>query len=93
METWLISLYWIMACTVSIELLVKVLAVSAGDNLLLSLPDGEAELKASVEPAPPAGRSLVFLGDSEIGRAGPLSPRAGLHRSWARCLFSHNVPQ
>jgi hypothetical protein len=43
--------------------------VSAGDNLVLTLPDREAELKASVEPAPPAGESLVFLCDSETGRA------------------------
>lgn len=35
--------------------------MSAGDNLVLTLPNGEAELKASVEPAPPAGESLVFL--------------------------------
>jgi len=42
--------------------------VSAGDNLVLTLPNGEAELKASVEPAPPAGESLVFL-VTQTGRA------------------------
>ncbi|KAM7322744.1 hypothetical protein ACRRTK_018249 [Alexandromys fortis] len=31
---------------------VKALAVSAGDNLVITLPNSEAELKASVEPAP-----------------------------------------
>lgn len=61
--------------------------MSAGDNLVLTLPDREADLKASVEPAPPAGESLAFVGDSETGSAGTFSPRAGLHRPWARCLF------
>lgn len=36
--------------------------MSAGDNLVITLPDSEAELKASVEPAPPAGKSLTFFG-------------------------------
>lgn len=43
--------------------------MSAGDNLVITLPDSEAELKASVEPAPSAGKSLTFL-----GRTGVFSP-------------------
>ncbi|NP_001074520.1 dyslexia-associated protein KIAA0319 homolog precursor [Mus musculus] len=39
---------------------VKALAVSAGDNLVLTLPDREAELKASVEPAPPADTTYSY---------------------------------
>ncbi|EDL86494.1 similar to mKIAA0319 protein (predicted), isoform CRA_a [Rattus norvegicus] len=39
---------------------VKALAVSAGDNLVLTLPNGEAELKASVEPAPPADTAYTY---------------------------------
>lgn len=62
--------------------------MSAGDNLVLTLPDGDADLKASVEPAPPAGESLVFLGDSETGRAGAFSPRAGLQRHGLDAFFS-----
>ena len=37
--------------------------VSAGDNLIITLPENEVELKASVVPAPPAGESLTFLWD------------------------------
>ncbi|XP_052584289.1 dyslexia-associated protein KIAA0319 homolog isoform X2 [Peromyscus californicus insignis] len=39
---------------------VKALAVSAGDNLVITLPDSEAELKASVEPAPPADTTYSY---------------------------------
>ncbi|XP_031214885.1 dyslexia-associated protein KIAA0319 homolog isoform X1 [Mastomys coucha] len=39
---------------------VKALAVSAGDNLVLTLPDGDADLKASVEPAPPADTTYSY---------------------------------
>lgn len=39
---------------------VKALAVTAGDNLVITLPDSEADLKASVEPAPPAGTSYSY---------------------------------
>ncbi|CAO2595556.1 Dyslexia-associated protein KIAA0319 homolog [Lemmus lemmus] len=39
---------------------VKALAVSAGDNLVITLPDSEAELKASVEPAPPADTAYSY---------------------------------
>ncbi|XP_040611667.1 dyslexia-associated protein KIAA0319 homolog isoform X2 [Mesocricetus auratus] len=39
---------------------VKALAVSAGDNLVITLPDSEAELKASVEPAPPADSTYSY---------------------------------
>ncbi|KAL1784078.1 dyslexia-associated protein KIAA0319-like [Sigmodon hispidus] len=39
---------------------VKVLTVSAGDNLVITLPDSEAELKASVEPAPPADTTYSY---------------------------------
>lgn len=49
--------------------------MSAGDNLVITLPDSEAELKVSVEPAPPAGKSLTFLGDWASGRTGVFSPR------------------
>lgn len=50
--------------------------MSAGDNLVITLPDSEAELKASVEPAPSAGKSLTFLGDWASGRTGVFSPRS-----------------
>lgn len=43
--------------------------MSAGDHLAITLPDSEAELKASVEPAPSAGKSLTFS-----GRTGVFSP-------------------
>ncbi|ERE77278.1 putative dyslexia-associated protein [Cricetulus griseus] len=39
---------------------VKELAVSAGDNLVITLPDSETELKASVEPAPPADSTYSY---------------------------------
>ena len=48
--------------------------MSAGDNLVITLPDSEAELKASVAPAPSAGKSLTFLGDWTSGRTGVFSP-------------------
>ena len=37
--------------------------VSAGENLVITSPADEVELKASVVPAPPAGESLTFLWD------------------------------
>nr|XP_048284074.1 dyslexia-associated protein KIAA0319 homolog [Myodes glareolus] len=39
---------------------VKALAVSAGDNLVITLPDSEAELKASVAPAPSADTTYNY---------------------------------
>lgn len=50
--------------------------MSAGDNLVITLPNSEAELKASVEPAPSEGKSLTFLGDWASGRTGVFSPRS-----------------
>lgn len=37
--------------------------VSAGDNLTITLPENEVELKAFVVPAPPAGENMTFLCD------------------------------
>ena len=37
--------------------------VSAGENIVITSPADEVELKASVVPAPPAGESLTFLWD------------------------------
>nr|XP_038951813.1 dyslexia-associated protein KIAA0319 homolog isoform X3 [Rattus norvegicus] len=54
----LISPSWPLSPTTSRT--VKALAVSAGDNLVLTLPNGEAELKASVEPAPPADTAYTY---------------------------------
>lgn len=49
--------------------------MSAGDNLVITLPNSEAELKASVDPAPSAGKSLTFLGDWAAGRTEVFSPQ------------------
>lgn len=85
------TLYYIMARTVSNQLLVKELAVSAGDNLVITLPDSETELKASVEPAPPAGESLTFLGNSGTGGTQVFSPRSP--QIIGLMYPSHNIPQ
>lgn len=37
--------------------------VSAGDNLIITLPENEVELKASVVPVPPAGENWTLLWD------------------------------
>ena len=52
-----------MKCTFSNKLSVKQLMVSAGENIVITSPADEVELKASVVPAPPAGESLTFLWD------------------------------
>ena len=40
--------------------------VSAGQNLVITSPADEVELKASVVPAPPAGESVTFLWDQWV---------------------------
>ena len=40
--------------------------VSAGENIVITSPADEVELKASVVPAPPAGESLTFLWDQWV---------------------------
>lgn len=65
------SLSCVKECTVSNQLLVKQLLVSAGDNLLITFPENGLELKAFVVPSPPAGESVTFLCD-------PRGPLAGL---------------
>ncbi|XP_032717659.1 dyslexia-associated protein KIAA0319 homolog [Lontra canadensis] len=52
---------------------VKELLVWAGENRIVTLPEREVELKASVVPAPPAGESLPPLSDSG-GRAAGRPP-------------------
>ena len=37
--------------------------VSAGENRVITSPEDEVELKASVVPVPPAGEALTFLWD------------------------------
>lgn len=58
------SLLCVKDCTVSNQLAVKELSVWAGENRIVTLPEHEVDLKASVVPAPPAGESLPPLGDS-----------------------------
>lgn len=54
------------------QLIAQELVVSAGDNLILTLPENEVELKAFVVSALPAGKGLVFLCDTRGQVAGLL---------------------
>ena len=51
--------------------------VSAGENLVITSPADEVELKASVVPAPPAGESVAFLWDQWVSLVDCSVERAG----------------
>lgn len=59
--------------------------MSAGQNVVVTLPEDAVELKAFVVPAPPAGESVTSLRDARAGprgcssRALPGLPAARIH--------------
>lgn len=54
------SLLCVKDCTLSNQLAVKELSVWAGENRIVTLPEHEVDLKASVVPAPPAETTYSY---------------------------------
>lgn len=74
-------------CTISNQLVVEALTVSAGENLVMTLPENQVDLKALVVRAPPAGESLTSLRDSRgrwAGRSSPVFTGYSPHRERSR---------